>query len=345
MNRISRRRLIQVGGAAMIAGALPRGALANEVGSIADRTYRIHMILGRGEGANEAGFRDHLMRRGLNVEYTVHNTAGDLARLPGILREVKEARPDLIYTWGTPQTLAVVGRWDHASPNEIYVRDIPVVFTFVAAPVVAGVVPQLDRPGGNVTGTIHIAPVNAQVNAILAFRPFTRIGVVYNPAEPNSVAAVDELRAECWQRGIELIEAPAPLRDNQPHSSDIPDLLADCHDRGAEILYIGPDTFLASVNRALVATTALELGLPTFSVTELIVRADGALFALSSSAYGIGRLTAVKAIQILVDGVLPGDIPVETLRRFSVVINMATAHRLTSYPPLDLLNLAEVVGI
>lgn len=343
MKRISRRRLLQAGGVALLAGALPQYALG-QASAPAGRSYRIHMILGRGEGANEAGFRDHLARRGLEVEYTVHNTAGDSGRLPEIVRTVKEARPDLIYTWGTPQTLAVTGPWDQPVADT-QIRDIPVLFTFVAAPVAARIVPQLERPGGNATGTIHIAPVNAQVNTILAFRPFTRIGVVYNPAESNSVAAVDELRAECVGRGLELIEASAPLTNNQPNPADIPDLIANCRYRGAEILYIGPDTFVASVNRALVAASALRLGLPTFSATELIVRADGALFALSSSAYGIGRLTGVKATQILLNGVSPGDIPVETLRRFSVVINMVTAHRLVSYPPLELLNFAEVVGV
>lgn len=338
MKRISRRRLLQLAGAGVMLGMAPSLAADPE------RRYRIHMVLGRGEGVNETGFKDYLARRGMAVDYTVHNTGGDTSLLPGIVEEIKQARPDLIYTWGTPQTQAVVGPLDDPDPRR-YVRDIPVVFSYVAAPVDARIVADLERPGGNVTGTIHIAPVAVQVNTMLAYRPIRRLGVIFNPAERNSVVAVDALRMECGRRGLELVERPAPLIDGTPDPRDIPALIAQCRDAGAEMLYVGPDTFVATVNRRLVADTALELRLPSFSVTELIVRSDGALFALSSSAYGVGRLTGIKAAQILLDGIQPGDIRVETLGRFSVVVNMATARALSVYPPLGLLNIAEVVGV
>jgi putative ABC transport system substrate-binding protein len=62
---------------------------------------------------------------------------------------------------------------------------------------------------------------------------------------------------------------------------------------------------------------------PTFSATELIVRADKAMLALASSAYGIGRLTAFKAAQILID--------------------MATVRVLEYCSPIGLLNFAEII--
>jgi putative ABC transport system substrate-binding protein len=338
---LSRRQWLRWGGAAgvtLLTGGLPALAATPE------RTFRIHMVLGRGEGANEAGFKDFLARRGLRAEYTIHDGGGDPARIAAIVEELRAARPDLIYTWGTPQTRGVVGAWDDPEP-ERYIRDIPVLFTYVAAPLDARIVPDLERPGSNVSGTIHIAPIVAQVNTILAYRPIKRLGVVFNPAERNSFLAVEGLRQEWGKRGLTLIEQPLPLTEGKPDPADIPAMIARCRDQGAEMLYIGPDTFIATTHRKLVAETALALRLPSFSVTELIVRSDQALFALSSSSYGIGRLTGVKAVQILLEGRSPGDLPVETLRRFSVVINMATAKALSFYPPLSLLNFAEVVGV
>lgn len=128
-----------------------------------------------------------------------------------------------------------------------------------------------------------------------------------------------------------------------PSAAAVPELIARVARRGAEILYIGPDTFIAFHNRATVAAEALRHRLPTFSVTELIVRNDKAMLALASSSYGIGRFTAFKAAQILLEGTSPAVIPVETLKRFSVIINMATARALEVYPPIGLLNFAEVV--
>ncbi len=342
MTALTRRRWLHWGiatGAGLMAGAA--GAQDTPTPS---RRFRIFMVLGRGEGTNEQGFKDHLARSGLEIDYITRNTGGDSSLLPGIVKEIKELRPDLVYTWGTPQTRAVVGPWDDPDPGP-YVRDLPVLFTYVATPLDAKIVPQLERPGGNVTGTIHIAPITAQVNAILAYRPIRRLAMVFNPAERNSLLVLEELRDECARRDLELIEAPAPLTDGKPDPADIPHLIAQCRVRGGELLYLGPDTFITTTHRHEVAAAALAERLPTFSATELIVRSSRALFSLSSSPYGIGRLTGVKALQILVEGRAPGEIQVETLRRFSILINMATARELSCYPPLSLLNFAEVVEV
>jgi putative ABC transport system substrate-binding protein len=60
----------------------------------------------------------------------------------------------------------------------------------------------------NVSGTIHIAPIVAQVNTMLAYRAIKRLGVVFNPAERNSVLAVEGLRQEWGKRGLTLFANP-----------------------------------------------------------------------------------------------------------------------------------------
>lgn len=335
---LDRRSLLKLAAAGGL--VLPGSSLA---ATIPDKSFRITMVLGRGESDNEFGFKDYLGRRGIKADFTIRNTGGDMAKLPAIIEEIKDTRPDLIYSWGTPQTRALVGPYDSADPRK-NVTDIPVVFTFVAAPIDAKIVPDLSRPGRNVTGTVHIAPIAVQLNTILAYRPIKRIGVVYNPQERNSVLTIEGLRAEAALRSLELVEEAVPLNErNEPIAAAVPELIARVAKRGAEVLYIGPDTFIAFHNRSVVAAEALRHRLPTFSVTELIVRTDKAMLALASSSYGIGRFTAFKAAQILLDGVSPADIPVETLKRFSVIINMATVRALEYYPPIGLLNFAEII--
>ncbi|QCG88383.1 ABC transporter substrate-binding protein [Azospirillum sp. TSH100] len=343
--RLRRRSLLGLAAAGGLGGLMPPALpLAAAVpGEVSARTFRITMVLGRGESDNEAGFKDYLARRGLKVDYTIRDTGGDPARLPGIVEEIRDTRPDLVYSFGTPQTRGIVGPFDDADPRR-HITDIPVVFTFVAAPVDAKIVPDLDRPGRNVTGTIHIAPIAVQLNTIQAYRPIRRLGIVYNPQERNSILTIEGLRAESALRGLELVEEPVPLNGRgEPIAAAVPETLARVAARGAEVLYIGPDTFIAFHNRSVVATEALRLRLPTFSATELIVRTDKAMLALASSAYGIGRFTGFKAAQILIDGIDPADIPVETLKRFSVIINMATVRALEYYPPIGLLNFAEII--
>lgn len=342
MLRLDRRRFLDgVLGAATVAGTA--AVLPSARAAIPARDFHIFMVLGRGESDNEFGFRDYLSRRGMRVHYTVRNTGGDSSLLPGILDEIRSERPDLIYTWGTPQTRGIVGPYDDPNPQR-YIRDIPVVFTYVAAPLDARIVADLQRPGQNTTGTVHVAPVAVQLNTILAYRPVRRIGVVFNPRERNSVITVEALRAEANARGVVVVEEAVTMTDaGTPDVDSLPVLIANIARSGAEMLYIGPDTFVASLNRGLVAAEAMKNRLPTFSVTEPIVRMDGAMLALASSGYGIGRFTAFKASRILLDGIPPGDIPVETLKRFSVIINMAAVRALQYYPPIGLLNFAEVI--
>ena len=338
-----RRTLLKLAAASGL--ALPGSSLAGSAlaAAVPDKTFRITMVLGRGESDNEFGFKDYLTRRGIKAEFTIRSTNNDLSKLPAIIAEIKDTRPDLIYSWGTPQTRALVGPYDDADPHK-HVTDIPVVFTFVAAPVDAKIVPDLAHPGRNVTGTVHIAPIAVQLNTILAYRPVKRIGVVYNPQERNSILTIEGLRAEATLRNLELVEEPVPLDDRkEPIAAAVPGLIANLAKRGAEVLYIGPDTFIAFYNRTVVAAEALNHHLPTFSATELIVRTDKAMLALASSSYGIGRFTAFKAAQILLEGIKPADIPVETLKRFSVIINMATVRALEYYPPIGLLNFAEII--
>jgi putative ABC transport system substrate-binding protein len=301
------------------------------------------MVLGRGESDNEAGFKDYLSRRQIRTEYVIRNTSGDSAQLPHIVAEIRETRPDIIYTWGTPQTLGVVGPYDAPDPTK-FIRDIPVVFTFVTSPTGSKIVKDLDHPGGNATGTIHVAPISTQINTLLSYRNVSRIGVIFNPAELNSVLSINDLRAVCAEKKLTLIERPIPLvEEGRPDGRAIPALVADLSANKAEFLYVGPDTFVASVNREPLASAALANRLPTFSCTELIVRQNKALMGLVSSSFGLGQFTASKVADILLGRRSTADTPVETLHRFSLLINMQAAQELHFFPPISLINIAEVI--
>jgi putative ABC transport system substrate-binding protein len=70
---------------------------------------------------------------------------------------------------------------------------------------------------------------------------------------------------------------------------------------------------------------------------------SNALLGLVSKYYDVGKLTAIQAERILVDHTRPADIPIESLSRFSLIVNMAVARRLELYPPMSLINIVNVV--
>jgi len=309
----------------------------------AGQRRRIAMILFRGwEDACE-GFRAYLDSRGLDAELIVRDVDRDRSRIPGIVAEVKEMRPDLVYVWGTTTAVETLGPWD-APDRDRFITDIPAVFNIVTEPVGNGIIRSLAEPGRNATGTLYIVPVDIQLRAMASYLPFRKIGLVYNPQERNSLLTIAGLEEQAPVMGFELMALPATLDGaGRPSGDSIPGLLEQIARWGADWLYIPPDSFLQA-NRAVLTDTALALGLPSFTSTEPYIRTAGALFGLVCRYYTIGQFTAAKAERILRDGVPPAAIPVETLNRFSLLVNMDAARRLDRFPPMNILRIAEVVA-
>jgi putative ABC transport system substrate-binding protein len=117
---------------------------------------------------------------GRNVRMDLRAGGGDINQIRAFARELVGLQPDIIVTDTTPATAAV----------QRETRTIPIVFAAVADPVASGIVPRLDRPGGNVTGFAfleasaggkwlellsEIAP--GLKRAAIMFNPHPRIGL------------------------------------------------------------------------------------------------------------------------------------------------------------------------
>lgn len=323
----------------LLAGLAGAAGLAAVPAAAATERPHIMMLLWRGETAVETGFRAALAEAGSDARITVLDLDRDLGRLPQGLATIRAARPDLVYTWGTSITLGTVGRWDAVDPDR-HLTDLPVVFTMVSAPWRTGVAAPPGQSRPLVTGTSHIAPLASQVNAIRAYLPMTRLGVVYTATEANSVATVAALRALGETLRFTVLAAPVPGGPDADPAA-IPGLVAQLAADGAEVLYIGPDNFIGA-HRDRLTEAGFAHGLPAFTATELMIRHGQALIGLVSRYPLVGRLAARKALSILA-GRPAGTIPVETLQRFSYIVRMEAAHRLGLYPPLPLLDYAEVI--
>ena len=305
--------------------------------------WRIHAVTYRGRTDVERGFADHFAARGIPVQITWRDIALDPSRLPGLVDEIRRERPDLVHTWGTGVTLGIVGRWD-AKDTSRYVRDIPVVFSLVAAPVGAGIVPDVAAPGRPVTGVSHVASLAVQLQTMANYRPHRAIGMLYSPNEPNSLAVLAELTALGRRRGVAVLATP--FRTNaagQPVADGAAELVQRLRANGAEWLYMPPDSFLSTQARDVVVPAALAQGLPAFASTEQLMSA-GALLGLVSRYYNVGQFAGFKAEQILARKAAASRIPIETLTRFSLQINLTASRRLGALPPLDMFNYAELIG-
>ena len=322
---------------------------ANAPAAGAGPRFTIAMVLPRSQQNIEAGFTGYLQRQGVQVQYVPIRYDAKQEEETQLRARVRDAKPDLIYAWGTPTVLALAGKFEPASASKSahddFIRDIPIVFSEVTDPVGAGLIPSMEKPQRNVTGVSHVAPLQVQLNAIRAYRPFQKLGYVHTPNEPNSQLILTRLQELAREQKFEVVTTALPLLANgAPDDSQIAPAIASLAKNGADFLYVGPITYLAYNHRDTVTNAALTNKLPTFCATESIVRQSGCMFGLFSNGTNVGAYAGSMARQILVDKKPAASIAASTLQRFSLLVNMRTASELQLYPPLLLLNVAEVIN-
>jgi putative tryptophan/tyrosine transport system substrate-binding protein len=324
-----------------VAGAAQGQGQAKAAAS--DKPYRIYAITYRGMTDIEKGFQEYFKAAKIPVDITWRDLNLDPTRLPGFIAEIRATKPDLVYTWGTSVTLGVVGTYDAVDPAR-HITDIPVVFTLVASPVGAKIVPDLKSSGRNVTGVSFVVPTETQFRAMASYRPFQTVGVIYTPTEKNSVALIAEMRALGKKMGFTTVERTFRLDANgKPTAEGAADLVRQIKEAKAQWLYLPPDSYLGTQAKEIIVPAAMAAELPTFAATEQLME-TGALTGLVSRYYNVGQFTAYRAEQILVDKKAPKDISIETLSRFSYQIRMEVAHQLKLPPPLPMFNYAEFIA-
>lgn len=307
------------------------------------KPYVIYMVLFRGCEEACFGFQDYFRKRGIAAEFILRDVAQDRAKIPALVEEAKRLRPDIVVTWGTTVTLEMVGTWRTYDASR-HITDLPVIFMVVADPLASGIIQNVRSTGRNLTGTLTLLPMETQFKSARSYLDFKRVGFIINPTEKNALDARDQLREVAAREGFALVERELPVdAGNRPDAAAIPDLVAQLAAEKVDLIYQGPDTFLITRAQAL-TSAAVERGIPVFASNESPVVNARALFGIVNKYEDCGRFTAHQALRILQDGVKPREIPIELPRHFSYLVNLPVALELGRYPPLKLLDVAEMVG-
>lgn len=303
----------------------------------------VTIITGRGCEEVCQSFRRHLERQG-PVRVQIRDTAGDLSRVAGFVAEARRDRPDLVATWGTGITVATVGRIGEIDPAR-HLTDIPVVYMYVGNPVESRIAASASRSGRpNVAGANTSVPIEAQLKLLRSYRKIDRIGMLINSDEAAAQAQARNARAVFEQAGIavELVDLSAPGAGRPEPSSIAPALDRLAANRPDFLYYVGSAFTLAHIDT--ISRLATDRGLPLFSPLEPAYRRGEILLGLISPLSGIGQVAAFQAGRILFEGAAPGDLDTPSLTRYSVLINMRAARALGAYPPMKLLQFADVIS-
>ena len=329
--------------AAMLATLTSSLAVAQTPGPDAAEPKRVVVVTWRGCEEACHGLLDYLEATDIDAEIILRDVDQDRTALSAMVDEVRALEPDLLVTWGTSVTLGMIGTVD--GDRSDVVTGVPTVFMIVADPVGAGIVDSYERSGRPlVTGTRNRVPEETQMRVLAEYRPFDRIGLIYNDNELNAVLKAEEIHRVGAEQGFEVVERIlASDGDVGPLVDDISVAVADIAGQDVDFLYLGSSSFLLD-NADLLTSAALEHDLPLATAYEAMVRESDALIALASPYYNVGQLAGFQAERILSEGQRPGDLEVLGLDRFTVLVNIETARSLELYPPMLLLRYAEVVA-
>jgi putative ABC transport system substrate-binding protein len=274
------------------------------------------------QGLGEAGYVE-----GRNVAIEYRWGLNDYARLPELAADLVRRAVAVLVARPGPAALAAKGA----------TSTIPIVFETGADPVQVGLVANLNRPGGNVTGAaslnVELGPKRLALLRQVA-PAATIIAMLRDPADPNFEDGSREMQAAAHTLGVQL----HILRTSTEH--DITAAFATLAELRAGALAIGGGAFLLSRIELLTALT-LRHSVPSIAQDRDFAVAGG-LMSYGGNLAESYRLAGVYTGRIL-KVEKPGDLPVQQSTKIELVINVTTAKALGLTIPETLLATADEV--
>ena len=260
------------------------------------------------KGLSEAGYVD-----GQNVKIEYLWAEGRNDRLPAMVADLVHSKVAVIAATSTPAALAA----------KATTTTIPIVFETGGDPVKLGLVANLNRPGGNVTG---VAQTGAEVTPKLlellhGLVPTARVMALLvnstNPAQAESQSRAALSAAPSLGLEFQVLNAST--------ERDFDAVFAKLIQLRAGGLVIGGDTFFSTRLEQL-AALAVRHAVPTIYQRREFALAGG-LMSYGSDFADSYRLAGNYTGRIL-KGDKPADLPVQEATKVEMYINMKTAKAL-----------------
>ena len=321
----------------MFLGTLAGGVVASPLAAGAQQAGKVYRVgfLGNSTAALEAnlvqpfreGLRDLGYVEGRDVLIEYRWADGKYDRFSALAAELAAAKVDVIVTAGTPAALAV----------KKTAASIPLVMVAVGDPVAVGLVADLARPGGNVTGLSSIAPEleGKRLELLREVVPkLSRVAVLWNPDNPFHAGSLKETRAAAQVLGIKVQLVGVRVSEEFPAA-----FAAIVKERAGALLMLADRIFLH--NRARIVDFEAKHRLPGVYAYRELVEAGG-LMSFGPSYPGMHRRAAYYVDKIL-RGSKPADLPVEQPTKFELLISLKAARALGLTIPHSLLLRADEV--
>jgi putative ABC transport system substrate-binding protein len=269
------------------------------------------------EGLRELGYVE-----GRNIIIERHYGDGTLTRLPDLAADVVRSRVDVIVTGTNP--IAAAAKRATAT--------IPIVMVGTFDPIGTGLVANLARPGGNVTGLCVDAGAEQSgknLGLLAEIIPgLSRVGVLRQAGYRGA-----DLEAAAQKLNMQLYVVDVPTID------ELESAFQTMRQKQVGAVLIRGSLFYGS--RKQVADLALKYRLPATHGLKEYAQA-GLLLTYGANLPDLYR-RAASYVDRIVKGTKPSDLPVEQPTKFELVINLITAKALGLTIPQSLLLRADEV--
>ncbi|MGO1435169.1 MAG: ABC transporter substrate-binding protein [Canibacter sp.] len=275
--------------------------------------------------ATAEGFKEAFADAGYdNVTFDEQNANGEQGTAVSIAQNFASSDLDLVFAIATPA----------AQASAQAITDIPVLFSAVTDPVAAELVDSVEAPGGNVTGTSDLASIPDQMELLKELVPDAKtVGIVYSSGEVNSEVQVKA--AEEAGSDLDLsIETQTVTTAN-----DIQQAVEALGD--VDAIYVPTDNMVVAGIASLISV-AEQKQIPVIGAESGTVE-GGAVATLGIDYTKLGYQTGEMAIKILEEGADPAEMPVESAKEFTYVVNPGAAERQGVEIPAEILDQAETV--
>lgn len=298
MNSISRRSFVAgAAGSALLVLSACGASNSSSSDDSGEKTYKVgvlqltqHAAL---DAANE-GFVEALDESGIKYTIDQQNANNDQSACATIASKLVGDGDDLIYVIATPAAQAVAAA----------TSDIPIVGSAITDYAASGLVADNDKPGGNLTGTSDMNPVDDQIAMLQKVLPNAKhVGMLYCTAESNSQLQVEMAEAACDKAGL-THDRYTVSSSNEVQS--VVESMVGKVDAG----YTPTDNTIAAA-AAQAGQIAKEGKLPFITGEENMCMGMG-ICTLSIDYKELGKMAGQMAVKILKGEDTPANMAIET---------------------------------
>ena len=264
---------------------------------------------------------------GQNVRFVSRFAEGRDDRYPAMAAELVALPVDLILTWGTPAALAA----------KQATSSIPVVMGALGDPVSVGIVSNLARPNGNITGFAaqNVDLEGKRLELLKDLLPhLSRVAMLANGANPMVDASLRSLRPAAEQLRIKLDIFDART------DAEVKTALQHLNDARPDGVLVAPDLLLLT-QRSEIAASLTEYKLPAVYPFREYAGVGGLM--IHGANLGILFERAAGYVDRILKGAKPADLPVQLATEFELIINLRTASTMGLAIPPSLLARADEV--